>query len=176
MNFIIKFQVIDTGIGIDKANQAKLFNLFEQVSNQHTQAGGLGMGLAISQLIVQQMGGVISVESQLGQGSQFSFSLDLPICDKVPVLGVEMETSELAESTGETHITLSPNREELKDLLHLAQIGLLRKMRQKLEELVEKDKRYTRFAHSILVLEKEYKIDEIEELLNEHLALLGITP
>lgn len=71
------FQVIDTGIGIDEADCAKLFQAFEQVGDRQKQAEGTGLGLAISQRIVQLMGGEIQLKSQLGVGSEFFFTVNL---------------------------------------------------------------------------------------------------
>jgi signal transduction histidine kinase/CheY-like chemotaxis protein len=73
------FQVIDTGIGIDEADCAKLFQAFEQVGDRQKQAEGTGLGLAISQRIVQLMGGEIQLKSQLGVGSEFFFTVNLPL-------------------------------------------------------------------------------------------------
>ena len=77
----ILFEIIDTGIGIAEANLSKLFGTFEQVGDRKKQAEGTGLGLAISQRIVQLMGGQIYVKSQLGQGSVFFFTLDVPLAD-----------------------------------------------------------------------------------------------
>ncbi|MFK8185498.1 MAG: ATP-binding protein [Phormidesmis sp.] len=73
------FQVIDTGVGIAEENLTQLFEAFEQVGAQKKQSEGTGLGLAISQRIVQLMGGTIQVQSQLGKGSEFSFTVDLPL-------------------------------------------------------------------------------------------------
>ncbi len=70
------FEVADTGIGISEAQQASLFQPFEQGGWQITrQYGGTGLGLSISNSIVHLMGGAIDVRSAVGQGSAFSFSL-----------------------------------------------------------------------------------------------------
>jgi len=77
----IHFVVSDTGIGIgdDKINQ--IFEAFSQADNTITrQYGGTGLGLAICSKIIEMMGGNIRVESELGQGSRFSFSLTLSVC------------------------------------------------------------------------------------------------
>jgi signal transduction histidine kinase len=68
--------VHDTGPGISAADQAKLFQEFQQADNAITKKkGGTGLGLAISKRIIEMHGGKIWVESQLGQGSTFAFTL-----------------------------------------------------------------------------------------------------
>lgn len=72
--------VTDTGIGIPEDKQHKIFEAFEQVDNTSTrQYAGTGLGLAITSQLVQKMGGKIWVESKLGQGSVFNFTLKLGI-------------------------------------------------------------------------------------------------
>lgn len=75
----ILFRVIDTGIGIAPENIDKLFSAFEQVGDRQRHSEGTGLGLAISQRIVQLMGGHIQVRSQLHQGSEFFFTIKLPL-------------------------------------------------------------------------------------------------
>ena len=72
----IKFTVSDTGIGIAPEHLLHLFDSFWQVeSSAMRKAGGSGLGLAISQRLVGMMGGEITVDSVVGRGSRFSFSL-----------------------------------------------------------------------------------------------------
>ncbi len=73
------FQTIDTGMGLAEEEIDRLFQAFEQVGNRQKQAEGTGLGLAISQRIVQLMGSTIQVKSQLGEGSEFFFIVDLPL-------------------------------------------------------------------------------------------------
>ncbi len=75
----IDFWVIDSGIGIAQQDLTTLFQAFEQVGDHQKRSEGTGLGLAISQRIVQLMGSEIQVKSELGQGSEFSFTLELPL-------------------------------------------------------------------------------------------------
>lgn len=72
---LLRFQVEDTGIGIDNCYKEKIFDAFEQVGNKKRQVEGTGLGLAISQRIIGLMGSRIEVSSELGRGSTFSFDI-----------------------------------------------------------------------------------------------------
>jgi len=74
----LRFEVADNGIGISKEQQNIIFNTFEQMDNSVTRKyGGVGIGLALSKLIVDMMGGKISLESELGKGAKFSFTCNV---------------------------------------------------------------------------------------------------
>ena len=75
-----KVAVRDTGPGISAADQAKLFQEFQQADNSITRKkGGTGLGLAISKRIIEMHGGRIWIDSKLGQGSTFSFTVPVRV-------------------------------------------------------------------------------------------------
>lgn len=71
----IKFTVQDTGIGISKEDQQKLFSNFSKIQHKHKIYPGTGLGLSISQKFVDLMGGKIGLESEMGKGSKFYFTI-----------------------------------------------------------------------------------------------------
>jgi signal transduction histidine kinase len=79
-NGSFEVSVRDSGPGISPADQAKLFQEFQQADNSITRKkGGTGLGLAISKRIIEMHGGKIRVESVVGQGSTFSFTLPVTV-------------------------------------------------------------------------------------------------
>ncbi len=76
----LMFAVKDTGIGIPKDKQGRIFELFSQADDQTARRyGGTGLGLAISKKLAEMMGGRVWVESEEGQGSSFNFTVRLEI-------------------------------------------------------------------------------------------------
>jgi CheY-like chemotaxis protein/HPt (histidine-containing phosphotransfer) domain-containing protein len=88
----VRFSVSDTGIGVSEDNRERVFGSFAQADASTTRRyGGTGLGLAICRRLVDAMGGELTLDSELGEGSTFAFSLALP-------LSPESEHDELDDS------------------------------------------------------------------------------
>jgi CheY-like chemotaxis protein len=82
----VRFEVIDTGIGLDETARARIFERFTQADNSTTRRyGGTGLGLAISARLVEMMGGKLDVTSTPGKGSVFYFTIPLRKIESAPV-------------------------------------------------------------------------------------------
>lgn len=90
----IRFEVEDTGPGIPAEQQEEIFSPFRQLGRHIRTEDGTGLGLAIVQRLVQLMGGTVSVESALGEGSRFWFVVDLPETSELPAPAAPSSTIE----------------------------------------------------------------------------------
>lgn len=82
---ILTFKVSDTGIGIKKADNAKLFEKFERLDQEQSDIQGTGLGLVITKKLLDLMGGKISFESEYQKGTTFTINLEQEIIDKSQV-------------------------------------------------------------------------------------------
>lgn len=88
----IKITIKDTGMGIAKKEQQKLFSYFNQANDSISQQfGGTGLGLAISNNFSQLLGGFINLESEVGEGSEFQVFLPLQEYSMVPVFDIDVK-------------------------------------------------------------------------------------
>lgn len=88
MNLIVS--VRDSGIGIARSDMETIFTSFNQVdSKRNREEGGVGLGLAITQALVRSMGGFITVNSEPGVGSEFSFTVPQKVLDETPIVSIK---------------------------------------------------------------------------------------
>jgi signal transduction histidine kinase len=81
-DIVLRFEVKDTGIGIAPENQKRIFDVFEQVDVSTQRAhSGAGLGLALCKQLVELMGGTVGLQSQLGVGSTFWFTVRMSLVD-----------------------------------------------------------------------------------------------
>ncbi len=122
-SILVRCEVADTGIGIPSEAKARLFQSFCQVDGSHSRRyGGTGLGLAISKQLAEHMGGAIGVESELGQGSTFWFTVRLEKCPVSP-------TAPLPQAKVDRHglhLLVIDNNATARTILgqHAAQLGL----------------------------------------------------
>ncbi|MEI8181507.1 MAG: PAS domain S-box protein [Desulfomonile sp.] len=114
----LRFSVTDTGIGIPPEKQEKIFDAFEQADGSTTRKyGGTGLGLAVSTQLVHMMGGRIWVESEVGRGSTFSFTISLAVQTEPKGMSICVESSSLKD----LHVLVvddnATNRQMLEQML-----------------------------------------------------------
>ncbi len=103
----LKVSVKDTGIGIKEEDLSKIFESFQQLdSKRNRNVEGTGLGLAITQRLVRLMNGTISVESEYGVGSTFSFTIPQTVANKEPAMKLKTKTNKFALGlfTNKNHI------------------------------------------------------------------------
>lgn len=98
-NNLIHFTIQDTGSGIDENHHKHVFDRFKRVENdQSITVGGLGLGLSISKAYIEILGGTISLESKVGEGSIFYFSIPLKYAKVEHIVVKPIRERELAKS------------------------------------------------------------------------------
>jgi signal transduction histidine kinase len=104
------FSVHDTGIGIDEEHQEVIFDSFKQATTSTTKSfGGTGLGLAISKSLSQLLGGDLVVDSRLGNGARFHFTIDLPIASPEEIFKAEDTPQDVIDLTGYRFLVAEDN-------------------------------------------------------------------
>src|SRR6202022_4403387 len=120
----LHFAVKDTGIGIAPEDMGRLFRPFSQVDTSTTRRyGGAGLGLAISQRLCEMMGGTMWVESELGHGSTFSFTVVVGLTPGPRPATTPVEPSPLS---GRRLLIVDDNRTNRQILAQYAQVWGMR--------------------------------------------------
>ncbi|MET0087610.1 MAG: ATP-binding protein [Sedimenticola sp.] len=185
----LQFHVKDTGIGMSETQSGRLFKAFSQVDGSSTRKyGGIGLGLAICQRLVDLMDGNIGVGSELGKGSNFHFTIKLPrgseqkattpeSTETAEKIGEEEVESQVAFEPSVTEVEKAVDSEEssispediastVQKLAELLDDGDLQAM-SLLNELIEKLKGQplSDQLRSVAVLVKQYDFDGALELV-----------
>ncbi|MHB9137886.1 MAG: ATP-binding protein, partial [Victivallaceae bacterium] len=88
----LRFEIIDTGIGIPEDKQHTLFQAFVQIPQANAKVyGGTGLGLAIVKQLVTMMGGTVALTSEYGHGSAFTFEINFPLSNKDAVMDAKQQ-------------------------------------------------------------------------------------
>ena len=96
---LIHFAIQDTGLGIEEGQHQHVFDRFKRVENDKSIiVGGLGLGLSISKAYIEILGGSIRLESKIGEGSSFYFSIPLKYAKDEPVEVKSIREKELIKS------------------------------------------------------------------------------
>jgi two-component system sensor histidine kinase/response regulator len=118
-HLVLALSVRDTGIGIDSADHARIFEPFIQAASTQRQSG-TGLGLAISRQFVRLMGGELTVASQPGQGAVFAFTIEVEQRPGVPAPAAPQVVASLRGAAGKTILVVDDDpdcRELLRALL-----------------------------------------------------------
>lgn len=166
----LSVMIKDSGIGIREENLEKIFTSFNQVdASRKRQEGGLGLGLAISQAVIQKMGGTITVKSKFKKGTTVRFVVPQKVLDETPIASLQQkETIDVAVYLDMEQFEIEQIRDEYS--------GMIWNMTEKLKgrcqvcrslaELLRRNEK-TPFSH-IFISTLEYNADrEVFDALAE---------
>lgn len=166
----------DSGIGMKQADMEKIFTSFSQLnSKRNREEGGIGLGLSITQALVQNMGGFITVESTPGSGTEFRFTLPQKVLDETPIVSIRNKSHVFAACyINMDKYNYSVVREGYeKCIRHMAdQFGIMFRICKNLPELKRRIE-HENFSH-IFISWDEYCEDRtfFEQLSNETTVVL----
>lgn len=106
----VEISVTDTGVGLSKEDQAKLFEKYGRVEHSYTAAntsGGTGLGLYITKNYVEMLGGKIWIESEVGKGSTFAFTLKIADSAEIKKMNEAVQKKEAPASVPQTTTTIA---------------------------------------------------------------------
>ncbi|NQZ07897.1 MAG: response regulator [Algicola sp.] len=172
MNVTVK----DTGIGMSKAQQDKLFQSFTQADASTTRRfGGTGLGLAISQQLVTMMGGHIYVDSEFGKGSTFSFSIPVENADDTAPM------PELPKSLQNLRVLVVDDNENARAIMHsiLTDAGLSVSMAQDGKKALKVLQQAQDIGHPFELVLMDWRMPQMNgfeaaKLINQHQLLENI--
>ncbi len=157
----LRFEVIDTGIGMAPEHLQHIFHPFRQVSKAYAHREGAGLGLAISYHLVRLMGSEIHVTSTPGTGSSFWFDLAVPAVQEPSTDGfVRFDPASSSDL-----LIIAPDGKEVEQLYELALIGDVMGIRARLQELQQNAPQCKAFITQIQHFAKDLRLLEIQQFL-----------
>ncbi|MCB0163172.1 MAG: HAMP domain-containing protein [Anaerolineae bacterium] len=187
----LRFEIIDTGIGISPDQLPRIFLPFEQVSEARYRAEGTGLGLAITKNLIDAMGGQLGVESELGRGSDFRLDLTFPVVWMTPHTQPSAAALETIAGSGDSlHQRLRVNEvrpdaanlkpveaklippppEEMAILYDLAMKGELLRLKKQASQIEQMGDQYQPFAARLAQLVDNFDEDQIWKLIEQFLT------
>ena len=162
----LRFDVTDTGLGIEASHLDRIFRPFEQSGNSVNRSGGTGLGLSITHKIVQMMGGDITVDSEMAKGSRFRIEATLPLAgaDEDDALVGPLQAP-VEAGLAATGLIIAPAGELHERLLLLAREGNLRALRKELPAILALGPQYKPFADRLDALASAYQSPAVLRLI-----------
>lgn len=166
----LRFEIEDSGVGIEANQLEHIFMPFEQVGERQKKLGGTGLGLAISRQLIQMMHSEIEVVSTPGQGSVFGFELTLALPATQP--GTERRSGPDAGCyPAQQLLSVAPPQREMKRLYQFALAGNIRKIMQSTAQLLAMDERYRPLVEKLNMLAGDYQTKAILKLIEQYMPI-----
>jgi signal transduction histidine kinase len=165
----LRFAVQDTGIGLSTEQINEIFRPFEQAQADGTSAQGAGLGLPISQRLVQLMGGEIQVESRVNQGSRFWFDLALPCVEEAKgeeTIGESRPAAIVTDRSAQLRADLLlPPLSARIAIYESARLGDMHQIEIEASRLAHESEVYRPFAERVLALAAKFNDAAIQALV-----------
>jgi CheY-like chemotaxis protein len=175
---LIFFEIEDSGIGIEDNKQTEIFNPFSQADTSTTRKyGGTGLGLTISQRLVESMGGKLEVRSEMGRGSSFFFSIWLPIAERVDA-GLPKLTQKIRDVSALVYDLHPLSRHVLVDAVQAA--GLVERTAYSLPALQDAMNLAAahdrKFAVVVDIHRNHHELEELKDVLDQDVRFQRVRP
>ena len=164
----LRFEIEDTGIGMLPDELDKIFLPFQQAGDINRRREGTGLGLSISRNLIRLMGGELQVKSTAGEGSRFTFSINLKCIKRHPDVygdclsnGIDTRKEDFPDAP-----MIFPANSDLERLYNLSLKGVVNEIRSQTEQLERENMRLKPFADKMYRYLKKFQINRIEAWLH----------
>ena len=168
----IRFEVGDTGPGLTSEQIERIFQPFEQLREADKWHEGTGAGLAISNHLVHVMGGKLQVKSEPGQGSLFSFEIDVPVIEEPPEIKANKPPEAPVSLTAEEREMIPLPQPHFDELFHLVRLGVMDHIEDYIANLDNIDEGHYSFLERVKCLVHNYEDEKLLALF-KHYQKLG---